>query len=89
MRLLQTVSTHGVVHFIDPLKISATRRRRNGTYQAVCGSWVSTNGGVQMADAPFGGTLCAKCAAMVGKRSDYYAELWNDVLFESTWTTDS
>jgi hypothetical protein len=87
MRLLQTTSTRGVVHFMERANLSALRRRRNKTYKCLCGSYVSINGGIQIAAPPFKGKICARCAEQINKRRYYYYRLFRHVLPE-TWTSE-
>jgi hypothetical protein len=94
MRLLQTTSTHGVVHFMEPHASSYHRRigknpyNTNGreVHRCICGSYVSINGGIHTAGKPFKGKICARCASAIGDRTEYYFNLWNYDVCETTWT---
>jgi hypothetical protein len=92
MRLLQTTSTHGVVHFMEPLASSYHKRTKTlgipgrMVHRCLCGSYVSINGGIQTAGKPFKGKICARCASAIGDRMEYYFNLWNYDVCETTWT---
>jgi hypothetical protein len=93
MRLLQTTSTHGVVHFIDPrgsnypVARAAEPGKKRVTYKCLCGSHVSINGGIQTAGKPFTGKICSKCGLVVGDLCAYYNRLDYEIT-GCEWTGD-
>jgi len=92
MRLLQTTSTHGVVHFMEPGTFGYHKSTKElgvpgrKVYECLCGSHVSINGGIHTAGRPFNGKICARCASAIGDRMEYYFNLWNYDVCEATWT---